>query len=541
METFTGRSLLSAMMNAQAALTLHQHTINQINVFPVPDGDTGTNMLATLTAGLNGIDDSCPDHLGQFLEIFGRGCFWGARGNSGVLLSQFIQGLYRHLMNYDTCTTKDMVEALKAGHLTAYDSMHQPVEGTMLSLMKSISLAFELFSAPPSDLKSFWQHIVDTSKTHVDDTPNQMPLLAQSGVVDSGALGLLVIFLGIWAHYADELLDSVPIQIDNAFQSSLPVHDINNSERLSDWGFCTQFVISNGNTSPQGLRTLLSPLGDSILTTEFDSSVKLHIHTAMPQEVIRTALRSGHLTGLMIQNMDDHQSLQEAPIPETGKEQTSCLISITDDGFADVFEESGLAFNIHTETDDPRFLSSLAQVIERTLCANIILMATSVPQSQLVQYLDESSICGRTIRTLIFPNPVHAIAAALAFNPYQTTSANIKRMSLQASDTFCISIHSTDTSRLSIYDSQSRNQLQYISTIEGNEVSRHSEIPALIEASLPDLEAYLDPIITIYRGAHVSETDANDLFMELERKYPNTSISMLFANQSNSLYLVSLE
>lgn len=540
-ETFTGHSLISAMASAQAALTLHQHTINRINVFPVPDGDTGTNMLATLTSGLNNIDDSCPAHLGEALRTLGDGCFWGARGNSGVLLSQFIQGLSRHLADHDTCTTIDMIAALKAGYSTAYESMHQPVEGTMLSLMKLASLTFEFPVELPADLTEFWQQIVDASKYHVDDTPNQMPLLAESGVVDSGALGLFIIFVGIWAHYAGCQVDTIPLQIDGTLQPRIPAPATNNHIETEDWGFCTQFVISDGRTSARELRTLLSPFGDSILTSELGNSVKLHIHTKTPKQLIDTALSSGKPSALMIQNMDDHQSPTSILSNDTDSERTSCLISITDDGFANIFQESGLSCNIHTQQNDPSFFASLVEIIEKNFCPNIILMATSLKQFKEVQYLEASNICGRTIRTIMFHNPVQAISAALAFNPYQTIKTNIEQMASQAASTLCISINPSSSADSQVYGSQSNEDPIYISRIDGNEISSNTDPAQLIKESLPDLESHLDPIITIYGGSQSIESEANALLNTLEELIPNTTINLLFSNQSNALYLISLE
>ena len=289
--------------------------------------------------------------------------------------SQFIQGLSGHLTDYDTCTTIDMIEALKAGYSTAYESMHQPVEGTMLSLMKIASLTFDSPVELPVDLTAFWQQIVDTSRYHVDDTPNQMPLLAESGVVDSGALGLFIIFVGIWAHYADRQLDTIPLRIDGTQEPRIQAPATNNHMQAEAWGFCTQFVISEGRTSARELRTLLSPFGDSILTSELGNSVKLHIHTKTPKQLIDTALSSGKPSALMIQNMDDHQSPTSILSNDTDGERTSCLISITDDGFANIFQESGLSCNIHTQQNDPSFFASLVEIIEKNFCPNIILMA----------------------------------------------------------------------------------------------------------------------------------------------------------------------
>ena len=540
-QTFTGTSFIAAMKSAQAALKIHQKTINRINVFPVPDGDTGTNMLATLTSGLDHIGDVSPEHLGEALGILANGSFWGARGNSGVLLSQFIQGVYRHLITHETCTTRDMVDAIKVGHSTAFSSMSEPVEGTMLSIMESVSLSFESSSTIPSGLTPFWQQIVASSRDYVDDTPNQMPLLAQSGVVDSGALGLLTIFVGIWAHYADLQLENIPIYQDIILQTSIQTSTTTHPIASDDWGFCTQFVVTNGGNSAKDLRTSLSSLGNSILTTELDNSIKLHIHTKQPQLVIDTALGSGTLNTLMIENMDDHETTTTPLSYETDPDKTCCLISITDDGFGHIFTESGLASNIATEQNDPTFFTSLIQIIEQISPSDIILMATSLNQLKTIQHLEEASICGSTVKTMVFHTPVHAICAALTFNPYNDSSVNFAKMSSQASQTLCISINPLPNDQLPVYPSQSIDSSQYISTIEYQEIAIHTDIAELISASLPDLCTYTHPILTIYRGSQTSESEAIELVDKLEQILPDTTIDMLFANQSSSLYLISLE
>ena len=168
-------------------------------------------------------------------------------------------------------------------------------------------------------------------------------------------------------------------------------------------------------------------------------------------------------------------------------------------------------------------------------------MATSLKQFKEVQYLEASNICGRTIRTIMFHNPVQAISAALAFNPYQTIKTNIEQMASQASSTLCISINPSSSADSQVYGSQSNEDPIYISRIDGNEVSSNTDPAQLIKESLPDLESHLDPIITIYGGSQSIESEANALLNTLEELIPNTTINLLFSNQSNALYLISLE
>ena len=542
MYNFTGVSFGSAIKNGTTALEFYKDHINRINVFPVPDGDTGSNMLATLTSGLpiNKEDqDITQQSLGLTLRNIADGCFWGARGNSGVLLSQFILGMAGYLDNYESCDTADMLQALESGTRSAYQSMTIPTEGTMLTVMSRISTTLNKRGTPSEDPAGFWETIFYEAREAVQETTSQLEVLLESGVVDSGAFGLLVIISGIWASYS-----GVPFQnIDLGYISDQPVLRTNADHQkstISDtdrhWGFCTQLVVTAINASAPDIRSRLCDISESVIVTENQSSFRIHVHTTEPSAILEYLREQGAVTSINIQNMD-HQVY--SPPVESEPNQEVALLAVTQDNFDYIFEESGCTHTISIAQGDTLTVNNLLQTIENSTSNELIIIANDISHEPIIKIFDRASINNKTLQILNSHSLVHGLAAVIAFNPFDSVAHNLVSMKEAISNTLSLTIIRNTESDYSKRTNSS--EAMFILTLDGVQIDCDIDICSLLQRVITGHSAHDSPLLTLFRGKYVTQEESSQLATKLEYRLPNLSVELLSGGQVASWYLVSLE
>ncbi|MEC9309228.1 MAG: DAK2 domain-containing protein [Chloroflexota bacterium] len=542
MYIFTGASFGSAIKNGATALAFYKDHINRINVFPVPDGDTGSNMLATLTAGLpiNGeVPNIAHAHLGLTLRNIADGCFWGARGNSGVLLSQFILGMARYLDNYESCDTTDMLHALESGTRSAYQSMTTPTEGTMLTVMSRISTTFNQQVTPSKDPAKFWEAIFYEAQEALQDTTAQLEVLLQSGVVDSGAFGLLVIISGIWASYSDTLFQNIdlghipdrPILRTSADHQTSTVTDTN-----KHWGFCTQLVVSEITAGVLDIRAQLSDMSGSVITTQNGSSLRIHVHTTEPAAVLEYLREQGAVTSINIQNMD-HQVYY--PPVESEPNQEVALLAVTQDNFDYIFEESGCTHTISISQGDTLTANDILQTIQNSISDELIIIANNISYDAILKIFDKASINNKTLHVLSSHSLIHGLAAAIAFNPFASVDHNLLSMSEAISNTLSFAINQNPETEYS--KNPKSSEAAFILTLDGVQIDYDINLDSLLQRAIEAHSTNNSPLLTLFRGKYVSPEESSQLATTLESRLPNLSVELLSGGQIESPYLVSLE
>lgn len=542
MYNFTGASFRSALKNGASALEFYKDHINRINVFPVPDGDTGSNMSATLTAGLPINGDaraSAHQHLGITLRNIADGCFWGARGNSGVLLSQFILGMAGYLDNYESCDTGDMLHALESGTRSAYQSMTTPTEGTMLTVMSRISTTFNEQTAPLEDPARFWESVFYEARDAVQDTTTQLEVLLQSGVVDSGAFGLLVIISGIWASYSGTRFQNIdlghipdrPVLRTNADHQTSTVSGSNNH-----WGFCTQLVVGDITASVLDIRAQLSDISESVITTQNKSSLRVHVHTTEPAAVLEYLREQGAVTSLNIQNMD--QQVYSPPVQSEPNQGVS-LLAVTQDNFDYIFEESGCTHIISISQGDTLTAKDILQTVQNSASDELIIIANDISHDAIIKIFDKASINNKTLQVLNSHSLVHGLAAVIAFNPFASVDHNLFSMSEAISNTLSFAINKpTETACSKIPTSP---EAMFILTLDGVQIDYDIDIDSLLQRAIEAHSTNDCPLLTLFRGKYVTPEESSELARTLESRLPNLSVELLTGGQVESPYLVSLE
>lgn len=300
----TGKMLKDALVSAANNIKIYKQSIDELNVFPVPDGDTGTNINMTISVAAKEIkltDDNLG--VGQISKIFANALLRNARGNSGVILSLIFRGFSKSLDNKDVATTIDLAFALESGVKSAYDVVMKPTEGTILTVVRrSAEYACEI-AKETDDIKEFWSKICNVAKETLDLTPTMLPVLKKAGVVDSGGKGLLVIFEGMLSVFKDGV-------IIDAGDDDMKVTTVidNKSETLFNkdvkFGYCTEFIIhkEDFNKDVKLLRAYFESIGDSVLVIDDDKIIKVHVHTNEPGEAITRAITYGQLVDIKIDN-----------------------------------------------------------------------------------------------------------------------------------------------------------------------------------------------------------------------------------------------
>ena len=304
-------------------LTANKDRINSLNVFPVPDGDTGTNMILTLQSGLSASEPE--NGLSEKTKAFSGAVVFGARGNSGVILSQFLRGFCEKLFGADEATCGDISSALEAGVDCAYKAVSNPVEGTMLTVLREASkkVSRELAIERIADIRELFACFLEEAKQSLSRTPDLLPILASAGVVDSGGEGIVRIFEGVVKYLSGEELSAPAPEVNTASQKI--DYSRFSEDSVFEFGYCTELLLQFTNDKeafvPEEFNIALEALGDSIVTAVHDGKLKVHVHSFTPEKVLALCHRFGEFLSLKIENM----SVQHDNLPASAPAQTELL------------------------------------------------------------------------------------------------------------------------------------------------------------------------------------------------------------------------
>ena len=371
-----GINFKKMLISGYESLEEDYRLINDLNVFPVPDGDTGTNMKVTYYGGLLAIKDE--EAVGDIAKAFSRGSLFGARGNSGVLLSQYFKGMSNYLANKDSINAVDFAESLVSGYLTAYRCAINPVEGTILTVAREGIENIKSQINENTDFQTLVLKIKDAMIVSLENTPNLLAVLKESGVVDSGGRGLLSIFNGYVRYFTGEktgLLEIKPHE-DNHQEEPVDYSAFNENSTL-DYGYCTESLLqllkSKIDIEKFDLNKFIediSFLGDSLVVTQDGSVVKVHIHTKTPSNVLTFAQKYGEFLKIKIENM----ALQHNEILRSKHRETAIISIALGKGIADTFKELGSTLVIDGGQTMNTSTEEILSAIKEANADNVILL-----------------------------------------------------------------------------------------------------------------------------------------------------------------------
>ncbi len=334
-------SLYNMLLNGYRNLKLMENRVNDLNVFPVPDGDTGTNMIKTLGGGFSPDIENCDD-VASMMSKFSKSVLLAARGNSGVILSQYIRGWANSVQGKKEIFVPDILEMMKQGTECAYGAVPTPVEGTILTVLRESCEC----SSTTDDLKDFFKTVIQKMKISVSNTPELLPVLKDAGVVDSGGMGMLYIMEGMWAYLNGEIIEA-----DSQRESSisLPVNYSFGPDSVLEYGYCTEFVLQlmNAKTniptfSIKDVISYLQTVGDSIVAVQDENVVKVHVHTFKPEKVLAFARNYGEFISVKIENMSvQHNEINENKTKSAEKIKYAIVTVAMGEGIKNYFAEIG--------------------------------------------------------------------------------------------------------------------------------------------------------------------------------------------------------
>lgn len=530
-------------------LAQQREAINNLNVFPVPDGDTGTNMNLSMSSGLNEMNKLSSDALTDYVHAFSKGLLMGARGNSGVILSQLFRGFSQFQYETNEINLKDFANALSKGVEIAYQSVTNPQEGTILTVAKDMANKALEEAKKSNQFIPFMEEIVKEGKRSLERTPELLPILKEVGVVDSGGKGLVVIYEGFLAALKGEKIDA-PLEVDVAVQMEQEVekaHQTALSAESIQYGYCTEFFVKlNTNDFDEAqFRQQLSEYGDSLLVASSDELVKIHIHTEQPGVVLTLAQQYGELVNIDIENMREQhrfivekESEKEAEADADASAGKYAIITVAQgDGLKKMLKSIGATFIIdggqtmNPSTED--FLRTIDAVKSEYIIIlpnnkNILLAANQAKQ------LTEKDVS--VIPTKTIPQGIQAL---LEFNEEYDRETNVENMTEAAKDvkTGLVTYATRDTK----VDGLEVKQNDFIGlndeTILVADKSKLNALKSLVEKLIDED----DELVTIFAGEDVNDEEMDEVEQFFEMSFPDVEVEVHEGNQPIYSFIVMVE
>ena len=543
-KSINGVALRKMFVGGVALLDQNKKLVDALNVFPVPDGDTGTNMFLTLKSACAEVNNCIGNEVSDLCEAFSKGALRGARGNSGVITSQIVKGLCQTLAESKEINTKAFAKAIQEGCRIAYKAVTVPKEGTILTVIRAMSEASVEACKKTQDIQAFLKEVIDRGEDMLQQTPEMLPVLKKAGVVDAGGRGIIVVFTGFYRSLIGEdfdfvFADSKPIQTADDV-----IADISNLAEI-EFGYCTEYMIINMNKKTteadiDKLREKLMQIGDSVLCLGDLNLVKVHVHTNNPNLALGYALELGELYNLKIENMREQnrelkkqaQKQQAVELKENG------MISVAPGkGIADLMRDLTVDNIIEGgQTMNPS-ANDIAQAADKVPAKNIFVF----PNNKNIILASEQAKDLTTKNIIVIPtkNVPEGISAALAFNPDASVEENTENMMAtlgtvkSASVTYAVRATHVDGFDLSVGEIIGLDDKAILA--KGTQISDTTKdlISKLINDGMSS--------ITLFYGEDVKPVEAELLQQELQEKYPMVETTVIYGGQPVYYYIISME
>jgi len=515
--------------------------INALNVFPVPDGDCGTNMLLTMRSTLEEAYRAPDSNAGAVAQAMARGALMGARGNSGVILSQIFRGLAQGLEGHDSFSGKDFATAFARGSTVAYKALTRPVEGTILTVARDASSAGRDASSKGDDLVPIMEATVAAARESVAKTPTLLPTLKQAGVVDAGGQGLYVLFEGALQHLKGEteaMQNGRPQVVPSVIPLVAKFPQLM-TEKEEPFGYCTEFVLQgHKKLAPDKIKKSLTNDGQCLIVVGDEDLVHIHIHTFDPGKVLRHATTLGILHEIKIQNMDDqHKEYTEMVKAQAPPAEIATVAIVSGDGLGQVFRSLGVSAIVPGgQTMNPSTREML-QAVEAVPQDKVIILtnnANVIPAAKQVKGLTSKKV--RVVPTETVPQ---GVAALLAFNYDADLKTNAAAMNDAVSSVKTVEV--TRAVRPAKIGNIKIVRRQAIGFVDG-ELKAVGDKPAqvLLEA-LQSAGTEKSEIVTVYYGKTTKRSEAEALVEEIRQKYPNLEVELVYGGQPHYDYIASVE
>ena len=535
-----GKELREMFRMATDWLAKNEGPINKLNVFPVPDGDTGTNMLLTMQSVLIEMEKCREDDVSVITGFMAKGALMGARGNSGVILSQIMKGFAAGLAGEEELSAAGLARALDEASKAAYSALSQPREGTMLTVIKdAAAAALNNVTEHADDIAGFLEMIVKEAKDSVERTPRLLDVLRDAGVVDAGGQGICVILEG-FMHYlkGDEInADAVsisyaePVKPASAFAGTI-------SEVEEAYGYCTEMILKGENLQLEQVRCWIESQGKSAVVAGDEETIKIHVHTFHPGTIIEFALSLGTVHDLKIQNMDDqHEDFLQIKGKRISEDATAVVSVVAGDGLQKVFRSLGVSTIIPGgQTMNPSCLDIL-EAIESLSSEKVIVLPNNkniIPAAR-----QAAELTNKTVRVLPTRSIPQGLSAMVSFNSETGLDENIEAMSGFREQVRSVEI--TTAIRDATVNGLEIQQGDFMGIVDGDALYTEKTIEDAVFHSLDAADAKHAGIITVFYGDQIKVSTANNLGNCIRNRYPDTDVEIIQGSQPHYSYIISVE
>ncbi|HDD6191133.1 TPA: fatty acid kinase catalytic subunit FakA [Staphylococcus aureus] len=540
---------LFADMIIQGAQNLSNNAdlVDSLNVYPVPDGDTGTNMNLTMTSGREEVENNLSKNIGELGKTFSKGLLMGARGNSGVILSQLFRGFCKNIESESEINSKLLAESFQAGVETAYKAVMKPVEGTILTVAKDAAQAAIEKANNTEDCIELMEYIIVKANESLENTPNLLAVLKEVGVVDSGGKGLLCVYEGFLKALKGEKVEAKVAKIDKDefVHDEHDFHGVINTEDII-YGYCTEMMVRFGKNKKafdeQEFRQDMSQFGDSLLVINDEEIVKVHVHTEYPGKVFNYGQQYGELIKLKVENMrEQHREVirkeQHTAKPKMETVETAIITISMGEGISEIFKSMGATHIISGgQTINPS-TEDIVKVIEQSKCKRAIILPNNknilMASEQAASIVDAEAV---VIPTKSIPQ---GISALFQYDVDATLDENKAQMADSVNNVKSGSL--TYAVRDTKIDGVEIKKDAFMGLIEDKIVSSQSDQLTTVTELLNEMLAEDSEILTVIIGQDAEQAVTDNMINWIEEQYPDVEVEVHEGGQPIYQYFFSVE
>ena len=534
-----GKTLRDMIVSGANNLQNNKDLVDKLNVFPVPDGDTGTNMSLTISYAMKELAKVDNDEITNIGKALAKGSLMGARGNSGVILSQIIRGFTKAIEGKSELNTTDLANAFKNGSDTAYKAVIKPIEGTILTVVRESGEYAIKAAKKEQDILAFLELVIKEANASLERTPELLKNLKDAGVVDSGGKGLVLIYEGMY-----QALKGSPIVANEGGQTesvsvSTPQESINPED--IKFAYCTEFILESNKITDDKIRDIMLPYGDSLAVVGDEGVIKVHVHTNEPGSVLQEALKHGQLVTIKIENMKvQHENIvieNQAAVSQEPAKEFGFIATSMGDGLANIFRDFGVDHIIEGgQTMNPS-TEDFMKAIDEINAENIFILPNNsniIMAANQAKALSEKNI-------IVIPSKTvsQGFSALVGFNGEASAQENeeamIECLGLVKSGQVTYAVRDTVMNDIDVKEGN------YIGIGEGKLLSAGENKEEITLGLIEKLADEDTAIITLFYGEDVTEEEANQFKEQVEEKYEDIDVELYYGGQPLYYYLISVE
>jgi len=539
LDIINGSLLKQLLASGTACLSAHKAEVDALNVFPVPDGDTGTNMYLTFQSALREVTQNSSENINDILESAAYGALMGARGNSGVIISQFFRGFIKALPKGLKHISKLEIEkGLNGASTLCFQAVRQPVEGTILTVIKEIAKFATENLTKKSSLDLYIENIYQHANQVVAKTPEMLPVLKKAGVVDAGAQGLVYFFQGIVKHLRGEELPTDVLTPTKVMNQS-PYRD---SEMLGEeinFQYCTEFILKGKQLDLEYIKNSLSPHGDCLLVVGDENNVKIHLHTNNPGIILDFAVRLGNLSEIQIHNMVEQSQQRLAKmLVEGNSDREIGIVAVTaGDGLERIFHSLGVQSVVNGgQTMNPS-IEDLTKAVSALPSSKVIILPNNSNIIMTANHVQD--LTSKEVKVIPTQSTPEGLSAMMNFSDERSLEENATQMAEKCSNVITCEV--TYAVREFQFGDRNIKQGDNIGLVNGEIVASGTTPEEVVEKVLNNVPEANSGLISIYYGNEVTATTAQELLNQLEDKFSQAEFELYYGGQPLYYYLLSIE